>query len=310
MAVDWQAKCYETVDWDLLRAPGSPHGLTVLANHRPSFWRRLGRGLWNGTRKVFADEAVVRFFEAGLETAATVAQRTPEDLEAFRGMCAMLFPMDRPADVVVGKRSPGAGAEEVAAPDQAATQEVLKGLGCILDQPYTRFAAKGGLPFQRGSANFAVGGPIPNALARNVLYGPRPPPVRFRLDVAPGLAHRSPDALKAGRLEGEPEWFLCDEDGRPTQHGKPVRAGGRVTVDQFTIVKTRHPDRRSSGASAVVLAGCHGLGTMAAGRLLRSAPDLARLCQQTKGRDFQVVGQVEQPTPHSRPCIDWDVELL
>lgn len=146
-----------------------------------------------------------------------------------------------------------------------------------------------------------IGGPIPNWYTRNLMYASELDlPCRFRLDVAVDLKNYTPAQLReAAYLEGkpQPEWYIANRDGSVArtlkgEETKPVVVSGKTIRDFFMIMKVPNIAPEAKGSRALVLAGCHGLGTWAAGLSLKELDILEAVEKEAGDGYFQALGSV------------------
>lgn len=153
-------------------------------------------------------------------------------------------------------------------------------------------------PIDLSRALVSAGGPIPNYYARNLMYGRKYAiPWRFRLDDGGRLAEQGPEALR--QSDNWANWYLADEDGHPIEHDDPWTDTTRTTVplitegrgtvqDYFTII--RSPNLYNSEVPSLTFAGCHGLGTRAAGHVLETDNPVRREMSRLDGKFYQLLG--------------------
>jgi|GEM_PF-1217529 len=173
----------------------------------------------------------------------------------------------------------------------------------------------------------SIGGPIPNFYTRKVMYGDDIDlPYKFDLNppgVEDDLASYSPEQLREIGLDDDrslghrPNWRIVDETGDPLEPPGdktiPDWGNGQWTRDYFTVAKVPNvhpgapPVDRAETKRALILAGCHGLGTRAALEALKSGEILDTIESEVQDGYFQLVGKVRRGGDAAITADDIDI---
>lgn len=257
-----------------------------------------------------------------------------EDLEALRAtgtgmdeLVESVVPFSANAEFVLGPRYDWVADGAVSLRDLAVTVRLieffLEANIHLTGEPPTdvrRLAVEPEIDYSRNV--ISVGGPVPNWYTRNVMYGDEVDvPYRFNLNPGPAqkdLRDYTPGELRSvGHRDTEPfeevpDWYIADGRGDPVVvDGEPARPTSRPSLarDYFTIVKAPNVHRRADPADkqCLILAGCHGLGTMASAKALESPRFLEEIHSQVGGEPFQAIGRVtvtEESSEISVPVVE------
>ncbi len=310
----WENECHRTVDWKLLE----DHFLV----EKPG-WARFS-------------ELVLVLFVAPLLVAVAGGiavqeygiwrkrhQERREEEEEAEVLRSMLFPFGE-AELFVGPRYHWMEKKDkkVSRNDIKALGDHLKGVIYAICSFIRR---KPAVKITEDKIDFskpliASGGPIPNWYTRNLMYGGDIDlPYKFRLDVTEELRRMSPEGLReAGVKVGkeEPRWVMADRLGNiPKINGmelKPVFSGTKCIRDYFMIIRARniHPANKGN-TPCLILAGCHGPGTAAAGLAVKKLEILREINKKARGY-FQAIGDtaVQRRKPVENTIRLLDVEIL
>ena len=298
----WEFPCHQGVEWkDVEKEVFLLQRTTPLfGNPDPVLTTVLiGLGI------LVLEEATAGLIRTAFKELYGKIKRSREERQKLRILRKRLFPFFLGADTFVGVRYPWFATTEkrLSIRDLQAAGGVMQGVLytiCSLIRRKPPIAIIQDKVDLAGNL-IAIGGPIPNWYTRNLLYASKIDlPYRFRLDVESGLEKQSPAQLRqAGYLEGkaQPRWYVANPDGSvaKTSKGeetKPLLARKHTLRDFFMIVKTPNVFDGAKDTRALVLTGCHGLGTWAAGLSLKKLHVLEAIEKEAGNGYFQALGAV------------------
>ena len=92
-------------------------------------------------------------------------------------------------------------------------------------------------------------------------------------------------------LEPEPSWSIIGE----SEEFIPEMRDNTIVRDYGMLIKAKHPDTnaRRKGKRVLVVAGCHGIGTMAVGSSIKDGLILGKIWDEIGDRDFQAIIMVD-----------------
>lgn len=280
----WEYECHKTVDWSEVQT----HYLvmkTVISSP---------------VIEIIVPSVLGPFIGAAIAKIWGHFERHRGEKREAKRLSSILFPFEE-AQAFVGPRYPWMKKKEVSQNDLKAIGYHLKGLIYAIcsfarRKPIVR-VKEDKIDFAKPL--FSSGGPIPNWYTRNVMYGKEIDlPYKFRLDVTDELREMPPDKLRKAGVKAarqKPNWFIADKLGKPFKvngkEAKPVYVENKLIEDYFMIISTRniHPDAKNTNVPCLIVAGCHGPGTAAAGSALKNLDILNQIESNVKG-NFQAIG--------------------
>lgn len=212
-----------------------------------------------------------------------------------RRIVSKLFGFCRNADFVIGMRKPWIEDNPWGSYDVIAVEDTLTNLSKV-------FAGRPEIPEKDTSPEFdpsrniiSVGGPIPNTFTRKVMGVQKPDdesrlPYSFNL-TPPG--YKGKTFLELQKMEPEPNWGIMKSDTNeeiyiPEYYEKGER--GKCRRDYGMIIKVKSViENAPRGRKNLVLAGCHGFGTIAAARALGDENILRTIWEKVGDKDFQAI---------------------
>ena len=329
--INWSAPCYETVDWEGVVESDSE---LIYRVEKGSWVLTFVSTVLAGTVGTVAYESLQPWIQQKVD-----AYRADGDDERERWGADLrdLFPFVNFSDVFIGQRHSGAERKLSEIGDYIAdladesvydedhiegysTNELFQTLDFVIatnialnDEGPERVLSDPSLTTDFTGDLIAVGGPISNFYARNLMYGDSIDlPYRYDLNPDDGSADTSdasPLELREVGLndnkgfERRPNWCLVERDGTAPEVGnrpaRPERRGETWIRDYFTIVKAPnvHPDAMATyGTEPKVLSvsGCHGFGTRAAISALQDREVLTTLEAEADDGYFQALGRVKR----------------
>jgi hypothetical protein len=296
----WKLPCHQGVEWERVKKE-----VFLLERSLPHFSNPEPTTVLIGLCFVVLEEITVGLIRDSFKEIYGKVKKNFEERRELRNIRKNLFPFFIAADLFVGTRYPWF--DEV---ERKVSPRDLKSIGGVIDgfistlcslinkKPSTKLI-QGKVDFLRNL--IAVGGPIPNWYVRNLMYASNLDlPYKFRLDVTPELQTQGPDQLRRVGYEvvkSKPPWYIANRDGTiaETDYGeetKPILDSSAVIKDFFMIIKAPNVFPGAESTQALVLAGCHGLGTWAAGLALKNYNFLKTIEKEAGRGYFQVIGSV------------------
>lgn len=307
--MDWEQKCYEHVDWTEIKLENG-HLIQYLGDSTTSNDKKgkiIKEGLKVGAEVgvPVALAVISPLYGAASKAAIEFYKRYDENKrKSIEELYNTVFQLKKERSFIgTGERETWMDSTKKVNLNDIAAGQFIKGLTCA-------FSSVGAKPKEVKSTKnmdfkynlYLVGGPIPNAYTRNVLYGeygkeaisPIKTPYKFRLDIE-GHGSDSPLELKSISHEKEPNWYICDRGGNKINYGTPEIVNRVLIKDSFMIIKCKniYPYAHENTKS-FIFAGCHGLGTSAAGALIKNEIYIRKICSKVGDNDFQLVGQVSR----------------
>lgn len=299
----WNQECHTTVPW------GEVDGILVQRSRRGSLIFEIASPVLGALGSAAAPVVLQRLRR----------RREVEYDDEFQADLEEVVPFITRADFFVGSRHHW-DADDQIGPGDAQVVDLLTdfftSLTIQVTQTYPSEISEVSEAVAFDRHLVSLGGPIPNWYSRNLMYGSDVDlPYRFCLNPEPDrldLSGHDPLELRElGRRDftefvGEPNWYLADESGdravvdnaeavpqfRETPDGPKPKHWYR---DYFTIVKAPnvHPDAGPRKKS-LCMAGCHGLGGLAAIHALQDPELVARIRREAGDGHFQAVGRVQE----------------
>ncbi|HIH96860.1 MAG TPA: hypothetical protein HA348_05200 [Thermoplasmata archaeon] len=205
-----------------------------------------------------------------------------------------LFGFCRNADFVIGMRKPWDEDNPWASYDVRAVEDTITSLS-------KAFAGRPEIPEKDKLPEFdplrnivSVGGPIPNTFTRKVMGVQKPDerswlPYSFNLIPTPECKGKTFFELQ----KDEQNWSIMKSDTKEEVYIPEYYEKDEIGVcrrDYGMIIKVKSQVKEAPpGRKNLVLAGCHGFGTIAAARALGDEKILNRIWEDVKDRDFQAI---------------------
>jgi len=298
----WDKKCYETVTWDKIENEVSPHyihylGDTTIAMEKKTEPKGKTAIIGAFLETINTISPLFGILIAAI-TGGKVSNNSKNEFERrqIEEVYNEVLPIRRRSFIGTGEREPWMDSDEKLSPyDKDSTTHIIEGIanGFSLSNAQPKeINGKKRMEFQHNL--YLAGGPISNAYSRNVLYGKTiQTPYKFRLDLNEKLVDFSPSKLKKISYKTEPNWYICDENGHEIKNGTPKIKNGKIIEDSFMIIKCNNIyPQANKNTKCVIFAGCHGLGTAAAGKIIKNQQVIDYIYSKVESNDFQLLGKV------------------
>ena len=298
----WDKRCYESVNWNETVDAMSPHCVYSLGDSTLADKKRKGEIIKVGAEiAIPAILAVISplygIISAGLSASIAIYERyETSEKRRIEEVYNEIFPIKGKSNIGIGEREPWMISDKkLNRYDIGAVGYILEGIayGFSLVQAKPKEVKERKIVDFKNNL-YVAGGPVPNAYSRNVLYGKAIQiPYKFRLDLNDKLANSSPLELKKMSCCEEPNWYICNENGKEIEGGVPKIENENLITDSFLVLKCQniHP-RAGKNTKSVIFAGCHGPGTSAAGALMKNERLVSDIYDEVEDNDFQLIGQV------------------
>jgi len=203
-----------------------------------------------------------------------------------------LFGFCRNADFVIGKRFPSKEEDPWGDKDVKAVDDTISNLSKIFSERPKLEKRERLLGFDPKMNVVSIGGPIANTFTRLVMGVEEPDKkswLPFSFNLRPTPEYRGKNYAELQEIEPGPNWSIMkSETGENIYIPEYYEATCRRDYGMIIKVKSRIKEA-PPGRKNLILAGCHGFGTIAAARALGDRDILNRIWEEVCEKDFQAI---------------------
>ena len=208
-----------------------------------------------------------------------------------------LFGFCKNAEFVIGKREPWKGEDPWSDKDVKAVEDTISNFSKTFSKmPEPREEEKAP-SFEPKWNVISIGGPIANTFTRMVMKVEKPDdrswlPFSFNLQPSPECQGKDYSGLQR-QIKPAPNWSIMRSETGEELYIPEYYEKDEIGVcrrDYGMIIKVKSQIKEAPpGRKNLILAGCHGFGTIAAARALNDEEILNRIWEEVKDRDFQAI---------------------